>query len=708
MTGCCRGTGCASTRKLTFSRTVERRRAALSGFLRGLLLRERRCGFRRTAIGMLRFGRRRDGFGLNLRQRRFGRSGVEIGDRAGCFRNGCRSEFVRDRSGQTILRSAAPPPSAATSATAGSPLAAGRLIGTNRAGLILGFFLVGFAFVGDRVRRGNHVRHNVRGLGVIARGSAFARLAGTTAPPPSPLALVAIRIGFAVALLAGRCVVGQPFGFLGFDLRLDLEGLVLVERLLGLRRESRNLGGEQRLGRLQRMHLFAAIDHERLLAAHGRIGDHGERYLEAVFQIAQMAALVVEDIERHVGSGAHHEIVGRALHQDFLEAAQQLQRHRRDRTHMAAAAALRAGLGRALQHAGANALARHFEQAEMRDAPDLDSGAILPQAIAELAFHRAVIALLVHVDEVDDDQAGEVPQSELPRDLLGGLQIGLERGVLDVMFAGRAAGIDVDRYQRLGLVDHDVAAGPQLHGRREHRIELALDAHPREQRLAVAILPDRAHIRGHQHLHEIAGFLIAGFARDLDFVDFLVVEIAQRTLDQRALFIDQGRRLRLQGHVAHGFPHPDQVLEVTLDLGLGARGAGGAQNDAHAFGHVEILHHFLQPRAILRRGDLAADAAAARGVGHQDGVASGQREVGRQRGALVAALFLDDLDQHDLAALDHFLDLVLPARPEGAFRNFLQDVIAADGFNDVLFDFLAVVVVIIGVFVVRGAAACSA
>jgi len=128
---------------------------------------------------------------------------------------------------------------------------------------------------------------------------------------------------------------------------------------------------------------------------------------------------------------------------------------------------------------------------------------------------------------------------------------------------------------------------------------MALDAHPREQRLAVAILPHRPHVGGHQHLHEVAGFFIAGLARDLDFVDFLVVEVAQRALDQRAFLIDQGRGLRLQRHVAHGFPHADQIFEVALDFGLGARGAGGAQDDAHALGHVEILHHFLQPRTVL-------------------------------------------------------------------------------------------------------------
>ena len=110
----------------------------------------------------------------------------------------------------------------------------------------------------------------------------------------------------------------------------------------------------------------------------------------------------------------------------------------------------------------------------------------------QLALDRAVVALLVHVDEVDDDQAGEVAQAQLPRDFFGRFEIGLERGVFDVVLARRAAGVDVDRDQRFGLVDDDVAAGAQLHGRREHRVELALDAHAREQRLAVAIGLHRA------------------------------------------------------------------------------------------------------------------------------------------------------------------------------------------------------------------------
>ena len=70
---------------------------------------------------------------------------------------------------------------------------------------------------------------------------------------------------------------------------------------------------------------------------------------------------------------------------------------------------------------------------------------------------------------------------------------------------------------------------------------------------------------------------------------------------------------------------------------------------------------------ILRR-----NAAAARRVRHQHGVASGQRQIGRERRALVAALFLDDLDQDDLAALDDFLDLVAARAPAAGLRHLSE------------------------------------
>ncbi len=55
------------------------------------------------------------------------------------------------------------------------------------------------------------------------------------------------------------------------------------------------------------------------------------------------------------------------------------------------------------------------------------------------------------------------------------------------MFARRAAGVDVNRNQRFGLVDDDIATGLQRYLRLQHAVELRLDAIARK---------DRRHVRG--------------------------------------------------------------------------------------------------------------------------------------------------------------------------------------------------------------------
>ena len=185
----------------------------------------------------------------------------------------------------------------------------------------------------------------------------------------------------------------------------------------------------------------------------------------------------------------------------------------------------------------------------------------------------------------------------------------------------------------------------------------------------------------HQHAHELARFLVAFLAGDDDLVDVLGVEIADRALGQRAFLVDQLRRHRFEREIAHRLPQPQQIFEVAFDLGLGAAGAGGAQDHAHALRHFQFLGDFLQPVAVFARGDLARNAAAAGGVRHQHRIAAGEREIGGERRALGAALFLDHLHQHDLAALDHLLNLVLAAEARHALLHFLHGVGAADEFD---------------------------
>ena len=135
--------------------------------------------------------------------------------------------------------------------------------------------------------------------------------------------------------------------------------------------------------------------------------------------------------------------------------------------------------------------------------PDLDARAIVAQGFLQAPLDQPAVAPLIHVDEVDDDQTGEIAQAELAGDFLGGFEIGLERGVLDIVLARRLAGIDVDGDERLGLVDDDIAAGLEHHLRREHRRELTLDLKADEDRLRLLVGLHVLRMARHQHAHEV-------------------------------------------------------------------------------------------------------------------------------------------------------------------------------------------------------------
>ncbi len=103
-------------------------------------------------------------------------------------------------------------------------------------------------------------------------------------------------------------------------------------------------------------------------------------------------------------------------------------------------------------------------------------------------------------------------------------------------------------------------------------------------------------------------------------------------------------------------PQAQEIFVVALDLGAGAARACGAHDEACAFGHFDLACNFLKLLTIGRVGDLAADTAAARCVWHQDAIATCERQICRQCRAFIAALFLDHLNQKDLAHADDFLD----------------------------------------------------
>ncbi len=321
----------------------------------------------------------------------------------------------------------------------------------------------------------------------------------------------------------------------------------------------------------------------------------------------------------------HDDLRGALLETLVLDIAQDLQRRGVDRADPAGSLAMRAGLGAGLGDAGAKALARQFHQSELTDPAKLDAGAVVLDHVLHLAFDRVLVARFVHVDEIDDDQPGEIPEPQLAGNLLGRLQIGLQRGFLDIALAGRAARVHVDCDQRLGLIEDDIPAGAQLNGGCVDPVQLVLDLEVMKQRYtAVAEGLDPPRMARHQHLHEALGGAIAFLALDQNLIDIAGIEVTDRALDQVGFLVHQTGRRGFQRQLADLVPEPEQILVVALDFGLGPLAARGAHDHRHVLGDVKALDDLFQALAVNGVGDLAADTAAARGIRHQHAIASGQ------------------------------------------------------------------------------------
>ena len=83
------------------------------------------------------------------------------------------------------------------------------------------------------------------------------------------------------------------------------------------------------------------------------------------------------------------------------------------------------------------------------------------QALAHPVVDLLLISAILHVDEVANDEPADIAQTQLARDFISCLQVGLQDCFLDIATAFVASGIYVHRNQRLGLIDHDVAAALQ-------------------------------------------------------------------------------------------------------------------------------------------------------------------------------------------------------------------------------------------------------
>ncbi len=429
-----------------------------------------------------------------------------------------------------------------------------------------------------------------------------------------------------------------------------------------------------------------------------RIGFNAHRHAVGLFDLADGFALLVDQEIGNGHRGLHQHFLGPPPRAFFFDVAQDGQAQIVVGPDQACAVAMGTRLCRGFQHARAQALTGHFHQTKARNTPHLNARAVGLQLFLHHLFDSRIVAAFFHVDEVDHDQPSQVAQTQLARHFGGGFQVGFQRGLFDGPFFCGPARVHVDGHQRFGDPDHQIPARFQLDCGIEHPVHEAFHLEAREQGLAVLVMLHVFGVRRHDHFHGVFGVAVSRVPFHQDFVNFAVVQITDGPFDQVAFFIDQRRGNGFQREFADLFPHALQVFIVALDFGLGALGPRRAHDQTRPIGHFDALGDVFQLLAVGGVGDLAADAAAARGVGHQHAVPARQRQVCGQGSALVAAFFFDHLHQHDLADFHHFLDFIASG-PGFAHRAHVFGVVFLGHRFNIRVDG-AVVVIVVGVIFV--------
>ena len=103
-------------------------------------------------------------------------------------------------------------------------------------------------------------------------------------------------------------------------------------------------------------------------------------------------------------------------------------------------------------------LARDLDEAERRDVDDVRLRAVETHAVAQEGEELFLLLVRVHVDEVDEDDAADVPEADLLQDLGRRFEVRAVDRVAEVRLADVAPRVHVDGGQRLRLVDDDGAA----------------------------------------------------------------------------------------------------------------------------------------------------------------------------------------------------------------------------------------------------------
>ena len=183
-----------------------------------------------------------------------------------------------------------------------------------------------------------------------------------------------------------------------------------------------------------------------------------------------------------------------------------------------------------------------LHQAEFRDAADIHLGLVVLHAGLDLLFHLPDMLFVAHIDEVHDDQAAEIPEPQLPGELLGRFHVGQKNRLLKILILGSAAGIDINGHQRLGGIDDNGTAGGEVDGGLVDLFDLLFNLVEIKDGPSPFMQPDLGHpLAGRQEVEKIDHLLIGNLVIHQDFLDFMGEMVPQKTGGHILFLVDQGR-----------------------------------------------------------------------------------------------------------------------------------------------------------------------
>lgn len=262
--------------------------------------------------------------------------------------------------------------------------------------------------------------------------------------------------------------------------------------------------------------------------------------------------------------------------------------------------------------------------------------------------------LVLHIDEVDDDDPADVPKPELANDLIGSLEVGAKNRLFEIALTDVVSRIDIDGNERLGGVNDNVTARRKTHGASERRIDRRLQVVGLKQWCPVPVEPDSLGQLRRCLLQERDGLVVEYLVVDQEELEPVREHVSDKTQGQVHLRIHDFGRNPLVDLVFHVLPQPKKELEIGNEVLLVHAHRHSPHNHAETVGDMRC-DDVVQP-VPLGLADLAGNAHELR-ERHQHQESSGQGDLGTDPRTLGAHRVLQDL-QHDLLpTLEQRLDV---------------------------------------------------